>query len=1004
MRGLLGTILAIMMATICFAAQPDRIANVIDSRASAVVQGSVPAKAQAKYDQGPVDPAMSLSYITMLLQPSAAQQVELKRLLEEQQDPASPNYHKWLTPEAYGDRFGLGANDVEKITYWLRAEGFSVVQVARGRDWIAFSGTAALIENTFHTPIHYFNVGGEQYFSNATEISIPQALRGIVAGFLGLNDFSLKPMGIGKATRADFFPIVESFYNLGGSHFLAPDDIATIYDIGPLYSAKIDGTGMKMVVVGQVDVSGSLSDIDNFRSAFGLAKNDPQQTIAGGQNPGTNSGDMLESKLDLEWAGAVARNATILFITSATSVGGVFNAAEYAIDNKLAPVISMSYGACESDNASFLAANEVELQKANSEGITFIASSGDTGAAACDSADTSPVRVATLGLSVNYPASSPEVTGVGGTEFSGDVSNASQYWNTSNGSNGGSAISYIPETSWNDTAGRNELSASGGGKSSCQGPGCASGFPKPTWQTGTGVPNDGVRDVPDVAISASPDHDGYIICNAGSCTNGIGASPTIVGGTSASAPVLAGIVTLLNQGTGSTGLGNINSKLYTLAQTSGNGVFHDITTGNNIVPCTPGTPSSGPAALQCPSGGTFGYSAGTGYDQVTGLGSVDAGNLVCQWLGKTCGPVTLTVVPSQVPVPGTNTTVALTATVSAGLSANTPTGTITFFNGVNQIGSPVAMSSGAASLNYNVASLAAGVYPITATYSGDTNFASGTSAMVDLTIGTATTTTLSVAPASVAAGSSGPVALTATVTATSGSTTPTGTVTFSNASGQLGSPVTLNNGTASLSYNPSSLVGGTYSITASYSGGTNFVASTSAAQTLSVLDFSIAASPSTITISAPGQGGASTISITSLGGFNQTVTFSVTGLPSEANATFTSISETSELLDITTTAPSTAKDWRSHRTQMVYAFLFPGVFGFMIVGAGRRLKVGHGVRWLGIIAVVALSLVWLGGCGGGSGTSGNAGTPAGTSTLTITAASNGGNVISHKINVTLTVQ
>ncbi|HXY15896.1 MAG TPA: hypothetical protein VEI26_15460, partial [Terriglobales bacterium] len=199
-------------------------------------------------------------------------------------------------------------------------------------------------------------------------------------------------------------------------------------------------------------------------------------------------------------------------------------------------------------------------------------------------------------------------------------------------------------------------------------------------------------------------------------------------------------------------------------------------------------------------------------------------------------------------------------------------------------------------------------------------------------------------------------------------------------------------------------VGGTYSITASYSGGTNFVASTSAAQTLSVLDFSIAASPSTITISAPGQGGASTISITSLGGFNQTVTFSVTGLPSEANATFTSISETSELLDITTTAPSTAKDWRSHRTQMVYAFLFPGVFGFMIVGAGRRLKVGHGVRWLGIIAVVALSLVWLGGCGGGSGTSGNAGTPAGTSTLTITAASNGGNVISHKINVTLTVQ
>ncbi|HXZ42511.1 MAG TPA: S53 family peptidase, partial [Terriglobales bacterium] len=692
MRRTLGIIPTLLFASLCFAAQQDRIAGTIETYPAVVLEGSVYAKAQPQFDQGPVEPSFKLACITMVMQPSAKQQADLQQLLKQQQDPSSPNYHKWLTPEQYADRFGLSSNDVEKLTVWLQSQGFSIVQVARGRNWIAFSGTAALVENTFHTQIHYFEVDGERHFANATEISIPQALAGMVVGFRGLTDFGPRPMGIRELGRTEFFPMIaRPSYDLGGSHFLAPGDIATIYNMTPLYNSTppIDGTGMKMVIVGQVDVSTSLSDIDNFRSAFGLAKNDPQETIVpGSPNPGTNSGDMGESKLDLEWAGAVARNATILFITADTSVGGVFDAAQYAIDNSLAPVISMSYGGCESLNVSFIPSNEPIMQQANTEGITFMASSGDEGAAACDA---SSAMVAVGGLAVNYPASSPEVTGVGGNEFNEGSGN---YWGGTNGNNGGSAISYIPEMGWNDTPLGFGLAASGGGASSCgqsSGTTCTGGFPKPSWQTGTGVPNDGVRDVPDVSMTASADHDGYIICDSGSCASGIGANPMIVGGTSASTPVFAGIVTLMNQLLGGTGLGNINTRLYQLAQNTSNGVFHDVTTGNNIVPCTPGTPSGFPASLQCPKSGSFGYTAGVGYDQVTGLGSVNADALATSFSGAA---TTTTVTSSSNPA-NSGVAVTFTATVTT-TGATTPTGKVTFNDGATALGTGTLNSSGVA--------------------------------------------------------------------------------------------------------------------------------------------------------------------------------------------------------------------------------------------------------------------------------------------------------------------
>ncbi|MBV8050035.1 MAG: Ig-like domain repeat protein, partial [Acidobacteriaceae bacterium] len=917
--------------------------------------------------------------------------------------PASRNYHKWLTPEQYAARFGLSSNDVGTISAWLRSQGFEIVQIARGRNWIAFSGTAALVENAFHTQLHYYDVDGERHFANATEISIPQALDGVVAGFLGLNDFRLKPMGIREPVAPDFLSIIaRPLYtdpNNSAHHFLAPDDIATIYNLAPLYGTGIDGSGVKMVIVGQSDIN--TADLTAFRSGFNLPgitqSNFEQILVPNSPDPGKTS-DQTEADLDLEWSQAVARNAKIIYVNAATTGGfnGVFSSAQYAIDQNLAPVLSMSFGACEALNKSALPSLETLLQQANSQGITFLASSGDTGAAACDGAVTS----ATGGLAVNYPASSPEVSGVGGNEFSGDVNNPAQYWNSANNSSGESAISFIPEMAWNDTVSRGTLAASGGGASSCMNGTCSSGFPKPSWQTGTGVPKDNVRDVPDVAMAASPDHDGFILCSTNSCMNGIEAAVqanSIVGGTSASAPLFAGIVVLLNQFTGQA-QGNINNTLYPLAQSTSNGIFHDVTSGDNIVPCKQGTPS-------CPASAPFqfGYKTGTGYDQVTGLGSVDATNLVCQWPGKNCTNVTLAVVPAQVN-PGTSTPVTLTATVAGTVASGTPTGTVTFFNGSTAVsGSPVTLTGGTATLSYNVASLAAGVYPVSAKYSGDSSFAAASSAVVNLTVGNTSSTSLTFSPASLTAGSSGPVMFNATVAATSGTGTPTGTVTFSDASGPLGSAVPLSNGSATLSYNPHSLAGGTYSMVASYSGDSSFVPSSSSPQPLNIVDFAIAANPATVTIGAPGQGGATAIAITALGGFSQSLNFSCSGLPSEAACTFSSPSATSETLTITTAAA--AAELQSHRNQFLFAFLLPGLFGLVFLSPDRRVRNIRVVRALGLTALLGVSILWMVGCGGGgSSTTGNSGTPAGTSTVTVTATTGGASAITHQITLTLTVQ
>jgi subtilase family serine protease len=809
-----------------FAAVPDRIQSVRPGTSFVTLHGSVNARVSTAVDRGLVAEAMRVECIRLELGPTSQQQADLAQFLERQRDPSSSDYQGWLTPEQYADRFGVSENDLAQVSAWLVSRGFEIEQTARGRNWISFHGTAAQIRAAFRTEIHQYEAEGELHFANATTALIPEEFAGVVTAIRGLDDFRPHPQH-NQPVAANLDTAADPQFNASnGAHYLAPDDLAAIYDITPLYTAGYNGTGQKLAIVGQTDIA--LSDMRGFRSQFGLAAADPQLVLFGA-DPGVSPGDQIEADLDLEWAGAVARNAKIYYVYSVNVIGSL----QYAVDQNVAPVISMSYGECESGGSTGFRA---VAQQANAQGITWLNASGDSGAAGCDW----DAAVATHGRSVIFPADIPEVTAVGGTELN---ESGAAGWNKTNSTTWASAGGYLPEKAWNDSSSASGLAASGGGASAM--------FTKPWWQSGPGVPSDGARDVPDISLSASAVHDGYLIYANGSLM--------AVGGTSASTPAFAGIITLINQYVVAKGLqpkpglGNINPALYNMAQTT-TGVIHDITLGDNIVPCTA-------AATGCTSG-TFGYKAGPGYDMVTGLGSVDAYYLAAKWNNSTALGTTLTLSASPASISHTGST-QLTAVVSPVTGNNPPTGSVTFTAGGVPLGSSALTAAGSTStakMTVQGTSLPAASNTVTANYAPVGNFAasSATTAVSVIASSVATTMTLTATPSSIAASAS--VQLTATVTAASGSTAPAGSVSFAAGNNSLGSATLTSSGTSStatLTVKGSSLASGSNSINATYIATTGFGASSGTANVTVILlpatTTSVVAAPSSLASSGATQ-------------------------------------------------------------------------------------------------------------------------------------------------------
>jgi hypothetical protein len=858
-----------------------RVVDRVDATRLAVLSGNTHPLARAQNDQGAAPPDLPMNRIMLVLKRSPEQESTLQDLLVEQQTTSAANFHKWLTPAQFGQQFGPADADIQAVTSWLASFGFQGIKVSNGRTVIEFSGTAAQVETALHTPIHRYVVNGESHWANANDPQIPDALAPVVSGFSSLHDFRPKPTvkRSGRTVTGTVTPGVKPQINLTNSqnqllHALVPGDFNTIYNVGP----AMTGSG---VTIGVIAVSNiNVQDVADFRNLFGLSPMNPQ-VILNGPDPGDVAGSdaEFEALLDATWVGSVAPMATVdLVVSEDTNAASGNDLSEvYIVDNNLADVMTESFGSCEANFTLSGAQFYSNLaEQAAAQGITYVVASGDGGPDGCDDQTTIPAKDSPA--SVSILASTPFTVAVGGTEFN-DTLNPSTYWNTTNAADGASAKSYIPENVWNESC--TALSAtcpivglwsSGGGASTIF-------LTAPPWQSGvTGLPASHPRLVPDVAMDAA-DHDGYLVCADGSC-EGSNQTFFIASGTSASAQSFGGVMALVvQQVNGRVGLANYS--LYKLAaaeaptspansscngsNTSGSPastcIFNDITVGNTNIP------------------GETGFSAalGPGYDEATGLGSVNVSNLVNKWSTAVVKASTTTLTlngGSAVRVThGTSIPVSITVVAKAP-ATGTPTGDVSLI-ATNGSGAEIGadgfpLSSGI--VNSTTTLLPGGTYTVTAHYGGDGTFTGSDSTPgINVTVtpeasktglgivtfaanGTITSTNATSivygAPYILHVSVTNAAGVTCNPSAVGGPACPTGTVSLTDGVNPLDGGSFKLNALGYFEDQPIQLPAGPHSISAAYAGDNSFNASTSPTDVVSVSQAatttSLAASQTTV--------------------------------------------------------------------------------------------------------------------------------------------------------------
>jgi len=660
------------------------------------LSGNVHSLAQARFDRGAVPASAQLNALELVLRRSAAGEAALGAFLAAQQDPHNAQYHAWLSPTQFGARFGADAQDIATLATWLSAQGFQVLGPNPGHTRLVFRGSVGQVQTAFHTVIHYFDVDGALHYANVTAPQVPARFLPLLRGIRGLHDFAPHPGARVRPAPAG----LPQWQSSPGHDYVGPADFATIYDLTPLYAEDLSGAGVTIAIVAQSDFDPAIPQA--YWQALGVAAGQQISAlkVPNGSDPGrTGDGNEDEVYLDLEIAGGLAPGAHLLVVSDSDAI----TAAEYAVDQDLAAILNVSFGACETADGTANATVNDLWQQAVAEGMTVVVSAGDDGSADCDSARSFTQGAAAIdGLAVNGLASPPSALAVGGTDF--DPTHAQDWATTNTIGTLATAQSYLAEMVWNDTCTNSiyaqdygyssalafcnaatvggkpnpylQIAAGGGGLSTCSvqsaGGACAGGYAAPVWQSGvTGLGGWTVRALPDVAMLATS----WLLCSYESASDPCSPSTgrfLVSGGTSAAAPAVAAILALLDQS--KIGSGNLDGRqglvapmFYALAaleygttstpnatglsecnssQGAAGGtdcVFHDITVGSIAVPCQVsawvGPPAGGVPAGNCASAGgdAFGlisssgaaaYAAGSGYDLSSGLGSIDAANLV----------------------------------------------------------------------------------------------------------------------------------------------------------------------------------------------------------------------------------------------------------------------------------------------------------------------------------------------------------------------------------------
>lgn len=799
----------------------NRVVQTIDENSRVTLHGYVHPLANPANDRGAVPDSMPLERMHLVLKRSASQEAALQQLITAMHTPGNANYHKWLTPDAFGKQFGPSDQDIATVESWLSSHGFQVNGVKPGKQVIEFTGNAAQFRSAFQAPIHEYMVNGNLHYATASDPQIPAAIAPVVGGFVSLNNFRPQQHAhvLGQATynpKTNIASPIAPDWTYGSSqaqyYVLSPADFAVQYDVNPLYQAGIDGRGETIAVINESNIN--LDLVQQFRKQFlpnysatnlptiVIDGNDPG--IDGVNNPDGPNYASNETYIDVEWAGAVAPNANVdLVIAADTNLeSGLYLAAERSIYSDLAPIMSISFGACEAALGSTNAYLNDLWEQAAAEGITVVVAAGDNGSAGCD--DFNSQDYAVNGLAVSGYASTPWNVAVGGTDFyysdyaSGGASISNLWSTTATQTPQGSLKMPIQEQPWNDSqfglniqsiyqlSGKTQTSIAGGSGGASSAAVCStgysssgtctgtrSGYAKPSWQAGTGVPADKVRDLPDVSLFAADglNYSFYPFCYAdGDCQPASGSNLMQIsgaGGTSFGAPAFAGIMALVDQKYGPQGQADVI--LYPL-KAQFPAAFHDVTVGTNAEPCNTtmvGTTGQAHAPANCipaPSGlgytisdptygqtiegelGTSsgpGYSAAAGYNLATGLGTIDAAVLVNDWgnVKLTSSSITMTASPTSI-THGQSVTINGNVTGSGTVGGNVALMTDspqTAQQGAN-FGQVLAGSSstfavgGGGSYSGSVSDLPGGTYDIWGQYSGDGTNGPSTSSKTQITV------------------------------------------------------------------------------------------------------------------------------------------------------------------------------------------------------------------------------------------------------------------------------
>jgi hypothetical protein len=741
-----------------------------------VVPYSVPATVLGVAPSG-----MRLDRMILLLEPSAAQQQALAGLLAARQKSALPANQRQLTPAAFAAAYSNSPSDVAAVVDWLRNAGFLVAPLPAGLGWVEFSGTAAQVEQAFQAQVKLVAIGSGPRAVLASAISVPAALRPVIHGLVSLDGVLATPALTTPLPVTATAQELAAETSLSHTEAATPKLMAQLLHLDALHASGVAGAGESIAIAARSNVR--TADIEAFRSAFALPAS-PLKVVPDGADPGRTS-DEATVAMTASWAGAAAPGAQIVLVPAASTAAtdGLDLSLAAIVDQALAHTVTVGYSACEQElseaHQAFYAA---VYRQAAAEGIAVIAAAGDSGSAACHTAG-SDARV-TSGYGVNALASTPWNTAVGVAAFG----------------SGGAAAGAAGLSAWSPVNTADPGYAGGGGASTRHA--------APSWQTTRAIAgasaglneqasaiqelkdaglSTGYRLLPDLALPVAQDsvaNRGLAFCLSGAAVAS-GCNLVRAGGSSAAAAVFSGIAALVAEKYGVQG--NMAPNLYALGGTEG--VFSDVQQGNAQLACAAGSPGCGATER-------IGFTAGAGYDLATGLGSVNAQELVNKWprpMATGTNPVDIILSvdnPSSNLTYNPQATVTLRATVSDPAGLGTPTGTVTFFNTSTNAPLPIngsnTLSNGEVTMTYQ------GVFQLNANeiivqYSGDNTYGAATSTTsnnpqgpVDITI-SKSTTFLSVAPSagSAAIGSTVPVVVTLTVgNPPAGNVAPTGNVTL----------------------------------------------------------------------------------------------------------------------------------------------------------------------------------------------------------------------------------